>query len=84
MSAYVAYIISSNSDRGRKLVRALLQIAGICAEEQPFAEATSEPGLTFIAAKFDGILGMAFPEISVLGEIYAYVRTYWSRKNSSV
>ncbi|KAK6765979.1 hypothetical protein RB195_025721 [Necator americanus] len=42
-------------------------IAGICAEEQPFAEATSEPGLTFIAAKFDGILGMAFPEIAVLG-----------------
>ncbi|EYB88703.1 hypothetical protein Y032_0242g3404 [Ancylostoma ceylanicum] len=42
-------------------------IAGICAVEQPFAEATSEPGLTFIAAKFDGILGMAFPEISVLG-----------------
>ncbi|CAJ0610058.1 unnamed protein product [Cylicocyclus nassatus] len=42
-------------------------IAGICASEQPFAEATSEPGLTFIAAKFDGILGMAFPEIAVLG-----------------
>uniref|UniRef100_A0A914RY39 Peptidase A1 domain-containing protein n=1 Tax=Parascaris equorum TaxID=6256 RepID=A0A914RY39_PAREQ len=42
-------------------------VADVCATEQPFAEATSEPGLTFIAAKFDGILGMAFPEIAVLG-----------------
>lgn len=42
-------------------------IAGLCAKNQPFAEATSEPGMTFIMAKFDGILGMAFPEIAVLG-----------------
>ncbi|KRX17147.1 Cathepsin D, partial [Trichinella nelsoni] len=42
-------------------------IASLCVKRQGFAEATSQPGLTFIFAHFDGILGMAFPSIAVGG-----------------
>jgi len=42
-----------------------VSIAGITSVQQTFAEATEEPGITFVAAQFDGILGMGFPTISV-------------------
>lgn len=42
-------------------------LGGISVKNQLFAEVTKEPGLTFIAARFDGILGLAWPKIAVTG-----------------
>jgi phytepsin len=42
-----------------------VQLGGLTINAQTFAEVTGEPGIAFLFAKFDGILGMAFDSISV-------------------
>uniref|UniRef100_A0A672FPN5 Peptidase A1 domain-containing protein n=1 Tax=Salarias fasciatus TaxID=181472 RepID=A0A672FPN5_SALFA len=42
-----------------------VSIAGLSVPGQQFGEAVKQPGITFAVARFDGVLGMAYPSISV-------------------
>ncbi|KAL8469020.1 hypothetical protein ACS0TY_032007 [Phlomoides rotata] len=42
-----------------------VKVGDLVVKDQEFIEATKEPSVTFLVAKFDGILGLGFKEISV-------------------
>lgn len=44
-----------------------IQVGDLTIKDQVFIETTRESSLTFVLAKFDGILGLGFPDISVGG-----------------
>ncbi|KAL6990754.1 Aspartic endopeptidase [Sarracenia purpurea var. burkii] len=46
-----------------------VKVGDLVVKDQEFIEATREPSVTFLVAKFDGILGLGFHEISVGGAV---------------
>ncbi|KAH7838139.1 hypothetical protein Vadar_022509 [Vaccinium darrowii] len=46
-----------------------VKVGDLVVKDEEFIEATREPSITFLVAKFDGILGLGFREISVGGAV---------------
>jgi len=73
-STYVANGTSFDIEYGSGSLTGFLSqddvtLGGLTVKGQVFAEATNQPGITFLVAQFDGILGMAFQRISVDGVV---------------
>ncbi|XP_034258950.1 cathepsin E-like [Pantherophis guttatus] len=47
----------------------VVQISNISIEAQDFGESLLEPGKTFVFAHFDGVLGLAYPNLSVVDSV---------------
>lgn len=72
-----------------------VKVGDLVVKKQEFIEATREPSVTFLVAKFDGILGLGFKEISVgnatpvwynmvkQGLVNEPVFSFWLNRNSA-
>ncbi|XP_012674107.2 nothepsin [Clupea harengus] len=46
------------------MAKELLKVGSIAVKNQEFGESVFEPGFSFVMAKFDGILGLAYPDLA--------------------
>merc|ERR1711998_79902 len=57
-------------------------VGGLTVEGQTFGEVTKEPGVAFIAAQFDGIMGLGFQSIAVEGAMPVWYNLVEQKKVS--